>query len=62
MDSDREVFKICQLLTMFLLLRLCKVDNVSLNMYMVIVNNGYFSFRGGNEVAFCHNLETSCLC
>ena len=59
---DREVFKICQLLTIVLLLRLCQVDYVSLNMYMVTVRNGYFSFRGGNEVAFCHNLGTSCLC
>ena len=29
---------------------------------LVIVSNGYFSFRGGNEVALCHNLGTSCLC
>ena len=27
---DREVFKICQLLTIVLLLRLCQVDYVSL--------------------------------
>ena len=65
-NMDREVFKLCQLLIMIftftLLLRLCEVDYVSLNMYIVTVSNGYFSFRGGNEVAFCHNLGTSCLC
>ena len=59
---DREVFELFQLITIVLLLRLCQVDYVSLNMYIVTVSNGCFSFPGCNEVAFCHNLGTSCLC
>ena len=64
-NMDREVFIICPSVAykvftfMFVWGWLCQLKYVH---YIVIVSNGYFSFRGGNEVAFCHNLGTSCLC